>query len=66
MSVQEELDQLLFLVSDQSLTLLPEYHQRIKVSAQIDFIIKVIHSFKSFIDNRHVSLIKKAIKKSIN
>uniref|UniRef100_A0A671QXI1 Helicase SKI2W-like n=1 Tax=Sinocyclocheilus anshuiensis TaxID=1608454 RepID=A0A671QXI1_9TELE len=32
MSVQEELDMLLFLVSDQSLTLLPEYHQRIKVS----------------------------------
>lgn len=31
MSVQEELDKLLFLVSDQSLTLLPEYHQRIKV-----------------------------------
>lgn len=31
MSLQEELDQLLFLVSDQSLTLLPEYHQRIKV-----------------------------------
>ncbi|MEQ2261817.1 hypothetical protein XENORESO_016259, partial [Xenotaenia resolanae] len=30
MSVQEELDRLLFLVSDQSLTLLPEYHQRIK------------------------------------
>ena len=31
MSVQEELDKLLFLVSDQSLSLLPEYHQRIKV-----------------------------------
>lgn len=31
MSVQEELDRLLFLVSDQSLSLLPEYHQRIKV-----------------------------------
>lgn len=33
MKLQEELDKLLFLVSDQSLTLLPEYHQRIKVSA---------------------------------
>lgn len=31
MSMQEELDRLLFLVSDQSLSLLPEYHQRIKV-----------------------------------
>ncbi len=31
MSVQEELDKLLFLVSDQSLTLLPDYYQRIKV-----------------------------------
>lgn len=31
MSVQEELDKLLFLMSDQSLSLLPEYHQRIKV-----------------------------------
>ncbi|XP_042165956.1 helicase SKI2W isoform X3 [Oncorhynchus tshawytscha] len=30
MSVQEELDKLLFLISDQSLSLLPEYHQRIK------------------------------------
>lgn len=29
--MQEELDRLLFLVSDQSLSLLPEYHQRIKV-----------------------------------
>lgn len=31
MSMQEELDRLTFLVSDQSLSLLPEYHQRIKV-----------------------------------
>lgn len=31
MSVQEELDRLMFLISDQSLSLLPEYHQRIKV-----------------------------------
>ncbi|CAB1351333.1 unnamed protein product [Coregonus sp. 'balchen'] len=30
LSVQEELDKLLFLISDQSLSLLPEYHQRIK------------------------------------
>lgn len=31
MSMQEELNRLLFLVSDQSLSLLPEYHDRIKV-----------------------------------
>lgn len=31
MSMQEELNSLLFLVSDQSLSLLPEYHQRIMV-----------------------------------
>ncbi|KAK7124809.1 hypothetical protein R3I94_019012 [Phoxinus phoxinus] len=38
MSVQEELDQLLFLVSDQSLTLLPEYHQRIKVLEALQYV----------------------------
>ncbi|MEQ2198034.1 hypothetical protein XENOCAPTIV_006663, partial [Xenoophorus captivus] len=38
MSVQEELDRLLFLVSDQSLTLLPEYHQRIKVLQSLQYI----------------------------
>ncbi|XP_029023350.1 helicase SKI2W [Betta splendens] len=38
MSVQEELDRLLFLVSDQSLSLLPEYHQRIKVLQSLQYI----------------------------
>lgn len=38
MSVQEELDTLLFLVSDQSLTLLPEYHQRIKVLEALNYV----------------------------
>lgn len=38
MSVQEELDKLLFLVSDQSLTLLPEYHQRIKVLEALQYV----------------------------
>ncbi|TSK28272.1 Helicase SKI2W [Bagarius yarrelli] len=38
MKVQEELDKLLFLVSDQSLTLLPEYHQRIKVLEALNYI----------------------------
>ncbi|XP_015232461.1 PREDICTED: helicase SKI2W [Cyprinodon variegatus] len=38
MSVQEELDRLLFLVSDQSLTLLPEYHQRIQVLQSLQYI----------------------------
>ncbi|KAM9738445.1 superkiller complex protein 2 [Menidia menidia] len=38
MSVQEELDRLLFLVSDQSLTLLPEYHQRIKVLQALQYV----------------------------
>lgn len=38
MSVQEELDKLLFLISDQSLTLLPEYHQRIKVLQLLQYI----------------------------
>ncbi|CAL8365730.1 unnamed protein product [Arctogadus glacialis] len=33
--VQEELDKLLFLVSDQSLSLLPEYHQRIKLFRKV-------------------------------
>lgn len=34
MSMQEELNRLQFLVSDQSLLLLPEYHQRIQVGSQ--------------------------------
>ncbi|XP_058474761.1 helicase SKI2W [Solea solea] len=38
MNVQEELDRLLFLVSDQSLSLLPEYHQRIKVLESLQYI----------------------------
>lgn len=38
MSVQDELDKLLFLVSDQSLTLLPEYHQRIKVLEALKYV----------------------------
>ncbi|XP_037548858.1 helicase SKI2W [Nematolebias whitei] len=38
MGVQEELDRLLFLVSDQSLTLLPEYHQRIKVLRSLQYV----------------------------
>uniref|UniRef100_A0A8C5N3B0 SKI2 homolog, superkiller viralicidic activity 2-like n=1 Tax=Gouania willdenowi TaxID=441366 RepID=A0A8C5N3B0_GOUWI len=38
MSLQEELDRLLFLVSDQSLTLLPEYHQRIKVLQSLQYV----------------------------
>lgn len=38
MSVQEELDKLLFLVSDQSLTLLPDYHQRIKVLEALQYV----------------------------
>uniref|UniRef100_UPI0037E9738F superkiller complex protein 2 n=1 Tax=Semicossyphus pulcher TaxID=241346 RepID=UPI0037E9738F len=38
MSVQEELDRLLFLVSDQSLSLLPEYHQRIKVLQSLQYV----------------------------
>ncbi|XP_034016125.1 helicase SKI2W [Thalassophryne amazonica] len=38
MSMQEELDRLLFLVSDQSLSLLPEYHQRIKVLQSLQYI----------------------------
>uniref|UniRef100_A0A672Z982 SKI2 homolog, superkiller viralicidic activity 2-like n=1 Tax=Sphaeramia orbicularis TaxID=375764 RepID=A0A672Z982_9TELE len=38
MSLQEELDMLLFLVSDQSLSLLPEYHQRIKVLQSLQYI----------------------------
>ncbi|CAL8373708.1 unnamed protein product [Boreogadus saida] len=36
--VQEELDKLLFLVSDQSLSLLPEYHQRIKVLQTLQYV----------------------------
>ncbi|KAK1880353.1 Helicase SKI2W [Dissostichus eleginoides] len=38
MGVQEELDRLLFLVSDQSLSLLPEYHQRIKVLQSLQYV----------------------------
>ncbi|KAM3596251.1 uncharacterized protein V6R79_011106 [Siganus canaliculatus] len=38
MSVQEELDKLMFLVSDQSLSLLPEYHQRIKVLQSLQYV----------------------------
>ncbi|XP_029369746.1 superkiller complex protein 2 [Echeneis naucrates] len=38
MSVQEELDRLKFLVSDQSLSLLPEYHQRIKVLQSLQYV----------------------------
>ncbi|KAF3707271.1 Helicase SKI2W [Channa argus] len=38
MDVQEELDLLLFLASDQSLSLLPEYHQRIKVLQSLQYI----------------------------
>ncbi|XP_035039239.1 helicase SKI2W [Hippoglossus stenolepis] len=38
MSVQEELDRLLFLASDQSLSLLPEYHQRIKVLQSLQYV----------------------------
>ncbi|XP_056597770.1 helicase SKI2W isoform X1 [Triplophysa dalaica] len=38
MSVQEELDKLMFLVSDQSLTLLPEYYQRIKVLEALKYV----------------------------
>ncbi|KAJ8373170.1 hypothetical protein AAFF_G00270760 [Aldrovandia affinis] len=38
MTVQEELDKLLFLVSDQSLSLLPEYQQRIKVLQALGYV----------------------------
>lgn len=38
MKVQEELDMLLFMVSDQSLSLLPEYHQRIKVLEALQYV----------------------------
>lgn len=38
MTIQEELDKLLFLVSDQSLSLLPEYHQRIKVLQSLQYV----------------------------
>ncbi|KAJ3609359.1 hypothetical protein NHX12_023882 [Muraenolepis orangiensis] len=38
LGVQEELDTLLFQVSDQSLTLLPEYHQRIKVLRSLQYV----------------------------
>uniref|UniRef100_A0AAQ5YMY3 SKI2 homolog, superkiller viralicidic activity 2-like n=1 Tax=Amphiprion ocellaris TaxID=80972 RepID=A0AAQ5YMY3_AMPOC len=38
MSVEDELDRLRFLVSDQSLSLLPEYHQRIKVLQSLQYV----------------------------
>ncbi|KAM4630900.1 superkiller complex protein 2 [Polymixia lowei] len=38
LGMQEELDKLLFLVSDQSLSLLPEYHQRIKVLQSLQYV----------------------------
>ncbi|XP_056154430.1 helicase SKI2W [Lampris incognitus] len=38
MSVKEELEKLKFLVSDQSLSLLPEYHQRIKVLQSLKYV----------------------------
>lgn len=38
MSMQEELNRLQFLVSDQSLLLLPEYHQRIQVLQLLQYI----------------------------
>ncbi|CAN9492989.1 unnamed protein product [Ophioblennius macclurei] len=38
MKVEEELEQLMFQVSDQSLTLLPEYHQRIKVLQALQYV----------------------------
>ncbi|CAF92300.1 unnamed protein product, partial [Tetraodon nigroviridis] len=38
MSMQEELNRLQFLVSDQSLLLLPEYHQRIQVLQHLQYI----------------------------
>ncbi|XP_077599732.1 superkiller complex protein 2 [Stigmatopora nigra] len=38
MTVQDELDKLLFLVSDQSLSLLPEYQQRIKVLQSLQYV----------------------------
>ncbi|XP_067111688.1 LOW QUALITY PROTEIN: helicase SKI2W [Osmerus mordax] len=40
MKVQEDLDKLLFLTSDQSLSLLPEYHQRIEVLKSLDYVDK--------------------------
>lgn len=38
LGVQEKMDTLLFLVSDQSLSLLPEYHQRIKVLQSLQYV----------------------------
>ncbi|KAK6327315.1 hypothetical protein J4Q44_G00029600 [Coregonus suidteri] len=38
MGVQQELDKLLFLISDQSLSLLPEYHQRIKALQSLQYV----------------------------
>ena len=34
MQIQKEMERLRFLLSDQSLLLLPEYHQRVEVSGQ--------------------------------
>ncbi|MBN3308147.1 SKIV2 Helicase, partial [Amia calva] len=38
MVLQEELDRLQFLVSDQSLSLLPEYHQRVEVLKSLQYV----------------------------
>ncbi|KAJ8365238.1 hypothetical protein SKAU_G00140690 [Synaphobranchus kaupii] len=40
MTLQDELDKLLFLVSDQSLSLLLEYHQRVKVLQALGYVDK--------------------------
>lgn len=54
MSMQEELNRLLFLVSDQSLSLLPEYHQRIKVRIRCFTLRLILFFTKSlFIYSNH-------------
>lgn len=40
MTLQDELDKLLFLVSDKSLSLLPEYHQRVEVLEALGYVDK--------------------------
>ncbi|KAJ8273783.1 hypothetical protein GJAV_G00105480 [Gymnothorax javanicus] len=40
MTLQDELDRLLYLVSDKSLTLLPEYHQRVEVLEALGYVDK--------------------------
>lgn len=35
MQIQKEMERLRFLLSDQSLLLLPEYHQRVEVGAEV-------------------------------